>query len=308
MSGNDPLDSPSNSLDRYLSFTLPALDARGRIVRLNTVLDEILSYHSYPLAIARFLAEALTLTALLGSLLEGDESQLTLQIRAEGGILDLLVCDYRNGVLRGYLNFDRDKVENLEMNASLKEVVGEGYLAIIFDQAITKERYQGIVALTGDSLTAAVENYFVQSEQIPTLARVAIQPPKAAQGWIAGGILLQHLPKNEVEGERLTHTGLDNPAWDHVSALGQTIKPEELTESALSCEDIIWRLFHEEKPIRITETKALSTACRCGEAHFKEIIMRFPEEQRLEMGDENGLIQIDCEFCGRHYTFPAVDK
>ncbi|MFT8737306.1 MAG: Hsp33 family molecular chaperone HslO [Zymomonas mobilis] len=298
-------NSPSENLDRYLSFTLPVLNVRGRMVRLNSVLDRILSYHPYPLSLARFLAEAVTLTGLLGSLLEDKESQLTLQIRAEGGAVDLLVCDFKDNIIRGYLEFNAEREAALPENLALTDIVGEGYLAIIFDQSATRERYQGIVPLTGDTLASAVENYFTQSDQIPTLIRIAVKPPENGRGWISGGLLLQHLPKNEVDGERLTHQGLDNPDWDHVRTLGETIKPEELTEPALSCEDIVWRLFHEEKPINITGSEAFSTLCRCDEERFKKIIMRFPKEQRAEMCDEDGLIQIDCEFCGQHYTFPG---
>lgn len=298
-------NSPSENLDRYLSFTLPALDARGRMVRLNSVLDKILSNHNYPQSLASFLAEALTLTALLGSLLDEKDSQLTLQIRAEGGAVDLLVCDFKNDVIRGYLEFNAGKEAALPEKPSLTDIVGEGYLAIIFDQSASRERYQGIVALTGESLSKAVENYFTQSDQIPTLIRIAVKPPENGRGWISGGLLLQHLPKNETDAPRLTHQGLDNPDWDHVRLLGETVKPEELTEQALSCEDIVWRLFHDEKPINITGSESFSTLCRCDETRFKNIIMRFPKEQRAEMADENGLIQIDCEFCGQHYSFPV---
>src|SRR5919112_943708 len=98
-------DATAN-LDEAVGFTIPGRNARGRIVRLGPVLDLILSAHDYPAPIARTLSEALVLTALLGSLLKEEEGQLTVQAQTESGIVDLLVCDYRAGELRGYVRFD----------------------------------------------------------------------------------------------------------------------------------------------------------------------------------------------------------
>jgi len=161
--------------DRVLAFTLPARNARGRAVRLGPVLDTILSAHDYPTAIRHLLAEALVLTALMGSLLKEREGQLTIQAQSEDGIVDLLVCDYRNGELRGYVRHDPERLGALPTFPSLNQLFGEGYLAITYDLATTGERYQGIVPLLGDSLTDACEAYFAQSEQIPTLICTAVR-------------------------------------------------------------------------------------------------------------------------------------
>ncbi len=105
-----PSTAPTTDLDRVIGFTIPDRHARGRVARLGPVLDEILAAHAYPPPIERLLAEALTLTALLGSLLKEAKGQLTLQAQTSGGIVSLLVCDYQNGELRGYVQFDRDRL------------------------------------------------------------------------------------------------------------------------------------------------------------------------------------------------------
>ncbi len=161
--------------DRVLAFTLPANNARGRVVRLGPVLDTVLSAHDYPTAIRHLLAEALVLTALLGSLLKDGAGQLTIQAQAEDGIVDLLVCDYRGGELRGYVRHDAARLAALGTFPDLARLFGKGYLAITFDLAVTDQRYQGIVPLEGASLTSACEAYFAQSEQIPTLIRTSVR-------------------------------------------------------------------------------------------------------------------------------------
>lgn len=288
--------------DTALGFTLPARHARGRLVRLGSTLDTILGAHDYPRVIARLLAEALTLTALLGAMLKDAGGQLTMQAQTKGGIVDLLVADYKAATLRGYVRHDPDRLAQGPAEPSLFALFGRGYLAITFDQAATKERYQGIVPLEGGSLAHAAESYFAQSEQIPSLVRLAVG--KSARGWCAGGLLIQHLPEGE-EGRDRIHTRLDHPEWDHVRALGETVKPDELTDAALPLDDLLWRLFNEEAEVRITDPVGLAQGCRCDPHHIRDVIMRFGADERADMADVDGVIRVDCEFCARSFPVPA---
>src|ERR1700741_4634028 len=182
---------------------------------------------------------------------------------------------------------------------SLEALFGKGYLAITFDQALSTERYQGIVPLEGESLAEAAENFFSQSEQIPSLVRIAI----GDSGRIAGGILLQHLPEGEEGRERL-HTRLDHPEWDHVRILAETVRAGQLTDPALPLEDLIWRLFHDEEEVRLLPAAPLMRGCRCNAEHVRSVLARFTPEERAEMADEAGVIGVDCEFCSR--IFPIA--
>jgi molecular chaperone Hsp33 len=152
--------------DVALGVAMPSRNARGRIARLGPVVDSILHSHEYPPILENLLAEALTLTALLGSLLKEPQGQLTLQAQTEGGIIDLLVCDYLGGELRGYVRHDPERLQNASAEPTLQELFGKGYLAITFDQPVSDERYQGIVPLEGKNLAEAAQSYFAQSEQI----------------------------------------------------------------------------------------------------------------------------------------------
>ena len=191
--------------DVALGVAIPSRNARGRIARLGSVVDAILGSHNYPPVVETLLAEALTLTALLGALLKEVQGQLTLQAQTEGGAIDLLVCDYLGGQLRGYVRSDEEKLAALPAAPSLPELFGQGYLAITFDQPVSEERYQGIVPLEGKNLGDAAQSYFAQSEQIPSLVRLAAE--KRDGHWLAGGLLLQHLPEGEEGRERLRIRG-----------------------------------------------------------------------------------------------------
>lgn len=284
--------------DRLLQFTLPDRNARGRAVRLGPALEDILVAHPYPPTLKHLLSEALTLTALMGALLKDDGSQLTLQAQASDGAVDLLVCDYRGGELRGYARHDEDRFDALGANPSLQELFGGGYLAITFDLAVSGQRYQGIVPLEGVSLSHAVERYFAQSEQVPTLIRTAVRAGHA--GIIAGGLLVQHLAEGEQGRERL-YARIDHPEWEHVEALAGSLTERELVDPELSLEALVWRLFHQEREVRVLRGDEIVRGCRCSVVHFEEVLARFPKEDRNDMRDENGIIRVDCAFCSREF-------
>jgi molecular chaperone Hsp33 len=236
-------------------------------------------------------------------LLKEPEGQLTLQAQTEGGIVDLMVCDYLGGNLRGYVRHDPGRLADASGEPGLKELFGDGYLAITFDQPLAKERYQGIVPLEGKNLGEAAQSYFAQSEQIPSLVRLAAR--KSGGRWSAGGLLLQHLPEGE-EGRDRLHTRLDYPDWPHVAVLGGSVKPEELTDPDLPLDDLIWRLFHEEDEVRTLPAVPLSRGCRCDPDYVRSVIARFPADERQAMVGDDGLIRVDCAFCSS--TFPIEPK
>ena len=302
MSDNGAIPAGETAFDRPLGFTLAGRNVRGRVVRLGPLLDEILSAHAYPPPIRHLLAEALVLTALLGSLLKEDGSQLTMQAQTEGGIVDLLVCDFRQGELRGYVRHDAGRLAMLGANPSLYALFGKGYLAITFDLAASGQRYQGIVPLEGNSLSEACETYFAQSEQVATLIRTGVR--RDGDGCIGGGFLAQHLAEGE-EGRARLHVRMDHPEWEHVAALAGSIRHEELVDAGLSLEALVWRLFHDEGEVRIERLAELSRGCRCSVEHYETLLARFPAEDRLDMRGEDGLVTIDCAFCSKTFKIAA---
>ena len=293
---------PEIFADALLGFTLPARSARGRVVRLDDAVNTVLAAHDYPAPITHLLGEALVLASLMGGLLKGKDAQLTMQAQTQAGVVSLLVCDYRGGQLRGYADFDAEALEGLGANPTLAALFGEGYLAITFETDSGTgmvERYQGIVPLEGDTLAEACETYFSQSEQVPTMIRIASK--SGGNGRVAAGLLVQHLPDGEEGRERL-HVRMDHPDWEHVSALSQTISHDELLDPELSMEAIVWRLFHEEDEIRIQPGGILSRGCRCSTAYYESVIARFPPEEQAEMRNEDGIIAVDCAFCAKSFA------
>lgn len=299
MSSAEAIPPDETGFDRVLALTIADRHARGRVVRLGPLLDTILSAHAYPPAIRGFLAEALVVCALIGSLLKAGDGQMTMQVQAEGAVVELLVCDYRDGELRGYVRHDGERLAMLGANPSLYALFGTGYLAITIDVASSGQRYQGIVPLEGATLAECCQVYFAQSEQVPTLLRVGVRSEGGRH--VAGGLLVQHLAEGE-DGRTRLHVRMDHPEWEHVAALAGSIRHDELVDPGLSLEAIVWRLFHDEREVRIAAEPELTRGCRCSEEHYRQVLSQFPESELREMRSSDGSIPVDCAFCSRIFA------
>ncbi len=150
--------------------------------------------------------------------------------------------------------------------------------------------------LEGAGLADAAEHYFFQSEQLPSLIRLAVGHD-AAGACVAGGMLIQHLPAGETGRDRL-HVRHDHPQWEYARALGQTVGADELLNPALPLEDVAWRLFHQDE-LWVNAGSPVARGCRCSAAHFRGVLAQFPPDQRADMADDDALIRVDCAFCSR---------
>ncbi len=306
----DPSSRPFSIIardDRLLPFAVEELDLRGRVVRLGPTVDAILSHYEYPPAVARSLGEAVALTALLGSVLES-HGRFQLQTRSDGPI-DTIVVDYEApGQLRGFARFDADRVGAAN---STGELLGRGHMALTIEREEDAARYQGVVALEGDSLEEAAHRYFSQSEQIPTLVRLAVAEAITPGGrsWRAGGLLLQYLPSGISRARDLppgdAPQGMEPAfaaapqadAWTEGLALTATIQDHELVDPNLSGERLLYRLFHQ-RGVKVFPERELTEFCRCSDRKVEDLIRSFPPDERQMMVGDDGRIGVTCEFCG----------
>jgi len=314
------LDRPESGDDVAVPFTLETLDCRGRVVRLGEALDQILTRHNYPAPVARLLGEAVVLAALIGSSLKF-EGKFILQTQTDGPVNLIVVdLDAPDG-LRGYARFDADAVRQaVELGAARPgQLLGNGHLAMTVDQGAHMERYQGIVALEGGSLEDAAHTYFQQSEQVPTLVRLAVaqltRRGERNASWRAGGTLVQYLPPHggrtmpDLPGDG----DFDNPdtadtsfaesdKWTEARALIATVGDDELADPEISAERLLFRLFHETG-VRVFDPMPLEERCTCSAARIEAMLREnFTAEERADMVVD-GEIEVVCEFCSADYHF-----
>lgn len=304
-------ETPHLSDDLVLPFEIKPLGVRGRLVRLGAAVNDILHRHDYPPPVSALLAEAVSLTAMLGAALKFD-GKFILQTKTDGPV-DMIVADYVSpGRIRGYARFDAARVAALE-SPEQPALLGNGYLAMTVDQGPDMERYQGIVPLNGENLTAAAHGYFEKSEQIPTRIRMAagplIQRGLRAESWRAGSIMVQHLPRTGGSSPLPSHSG-DNPEggdfppaehddWVKARLLLDTAEAHELLDPQLSAEQLLYRLYHEDGVTAYPATP-LARYCSCSHDTITAMLARFPPEDQADMV-ENGEIAVTCEFCSATY-------
>ena len=307
--------------DSVLPFQLDASDIRGRVARLDGVLEGILKQHDYPKPVEALVAEMALLTALIGQTIKL-RWKLSLQVQSKGPVR-MIATDYfgpeeegETARIRAYASYDQDRLTD----TSPYDQVGGGYFAIMIDQGTDMTPYQGITPLTGGSLASCAESYFAQSEQLPTRFALSFgesQSPGVPQHWRGGGVMLQHMPKaspfvaqGEGNGDVLAaHDLLDDAEsenWNRANTLLDTVEEIELIGPQVAPSDLLVRLFHEETP-RVFDAQPVRFGCTCSEDRVRQSLSIYSARDIEKMTTPEGSVTADCQFCGAHYVLdPAT--
>lgn len=304
--------------DTVLPFQLDRSSIRGRVVRLDGVLDHILSRHDYPAPVSALVAELALLTALIGPTVKL-RWKLSLQVRGNGAIRTLAADFYAPeddggpARVRAWASFDPERLDGRAPFAQ----IGEGYFAILIDQGEGTLPYQGITPLAGGSLSACAQIYFAQSEQLPTrfqLASGLSQVAGGAAGWRAGGVMLQTLPAQSTtsgeggsgEGGLIEAAdilqGAESEDWNRANLLLDTVEVLELIGPSVGPTDLLLRLFHEETP-RVFDPQRVEFGCSCDANRVRGTLSIYSAKDIGHMTTPEGIVTADCQFCGAHYEF-----
>ena len=293
------------STNLVLPFQLEKSNLRGRIVKISSVLDQIINAHNYPKPVSHLVAESTTLALALTSMLKF-EGIFTLQAQGDGPV-KMLVSDVVSPLqVRTCASFEEDRVEQARLQLAamsvpessqnhLAQYLGKGYLAFTVDRKGEQERYQGIVELKGASLVECVQEYFRQSEQIDTAFKMSVG--MRDNKWNATAIMLQKMP--EEDGKPLGNTHEDD--WRRAMILLDSATDNELLSEDIQPGDMLYRLFHEEG-VRVYESTDIVHECRCNKDRVINVINSLPEDDREYMV-KDGKIEMKCEFCSRTYNF-----
>ena len=300
--------------DTVLPFQLDNVDMRGRVARLDGVLEGILKQHDYPPQVEALVAEMALLTALIGQTIKL-RWKLSLQVQSKGAVR-MIATDYYGPTkegeparIRAYASYDADRLTD---DAPFEQI-GEGYFAIMIDQGQGMTPYQGITPLAGGSLASCAEAYFAQSEQLPTRFSLSFgksSGPGEPEHWRAGGIMLQHMPKasplaasGEGTGDVLKADDLvegdEAENWNRVNILLGTVEDLELIGPSVPPTDLLLRLFHEEQP-RVYDAQPVRFGCTCSEDRVRQSLSIYSARDIEKMTTDEGRVTAHCQFCGAH--------
>ena len=275
------LDPAMIEKDCLRRFVFEDLGIRGEIVRLDDSWLSVAQRHPYPAPVQTQLGQALAATLLLSATIKFKGS-LIMQAQAAGPLRTLVAQATDERTLRGLARWTGEVPYG-----SNAEVFGTGHLAITV-QTEGQEPYQGITALEGDNLAAALDLYFRQSEQLATRLWLAADAGRAV------GILVQQLPTQSGAAED----------WNRIEILADTLTPEELL--SLNQEALLFRIFHQEQ-VRLFRPVPVRFRCGCSRGRIGQVLIALGEQELADILSEQGAVEVDCEFCNAHYHFDAVD-
>jgi molecular chaperone Hsp33 len=306
--------------DTVLPFQLDRSDIRGRVARLDGVLDQVLEQHDYPPQVESLVAEMALLTAMIGQTIKL-RWKLSLQVRGDGPVR-LIATDYyapsEDGAparIRAYASFDATR---LDPARPAFDMIGKGYFAVLLDQGKGTTPYQGITPIAGGSLSACAQTYFAQSEQLPTRFALSYgrnsMPGDRFETWRAGGVMLQHMPKASpfakdgasgeaglLQAEDILD-GDESENWMRANTLLDTVDELELIGPSVQPTELLVRLFHEEGP-RVFDAQPVSFGCGCSADKVRQSLSIYSARDIAHMTTEAGIVTADCQFCGAHYEF-----
>jgi molecular chaperone Hsp33 len=275
--------SASDSLQRFL---FEDLHVRGELVHLHESWCQVLANHAYPPAVRTLLGEAMAASVLLVSTLKFD-GMLTLQIQGDGPLSMVVVQCSSQRQVRGVA-----KWQGADPRGAFSELTGEGRLAITIERGKGKERYQGIVPLTGDSLSDCLDAYFRGSAQVPTRLWLTANERSVA------GMLLQRLP-----GPEQAEIDEDDD-WRRLQLLADTVTPSEMLD--LPGRRLLSRLFSEDD-LRLFEPDSVAFSCSCNAERVATTLRMLGRDEIAALIAEEGRVEVRCEFCNRAYAYDAVD-
>ncbi|MGV6821144.1 MAG: Hsp33 family molecular chaperone [Parvularcula sp.] len=292
--------------DMVLPFQVGESAVRGRIVRLGDAVDTILSRHPFPPEVNGFVGEAAALVSLLGASLKF-AGKLILQLQGDGPV-SMVVADFSaNGALRATATTSLTDQEPGGNSVPSLALLGKGHLAMTVDQGADMERFQGVVPLEGESLSAAILTYFDQSEQIPTAVALAVgrlSTPDGKDMWRAGGIMVQFMPGEggtRERGEACILSEDDEESWNRAKILMDSVQADELLDPQITPETLLYRLYHEDG-VRVFDPQAVRAECTCSRQKVASVLSQYSREDLASMV-EDGAIEASCDFCRTTYRF-----
>jgi len=290
--------------DAIIPFQLEDCPIRGRIVRLSTIATTLKRQHNYPPLVHEALLQLVALGLVLSSGFKY-KGIFTLQVVSQGPLRLMIVDITHDNHIRACARFDASLIDQLTkknlIHPALSDLCGEGHLIFTVDQPATTERYQGIVALSEDSLAESLCHYFEQSEQLRAslvlFLKQTSQPPQRNKKkfYDVGVLFIQQMPLMTAQ------KAWDSEQWDDLTTFISTVSSEELLNHDLTPEQLLYRLFWQEGVHLYSEKKVL-VKCRCSTEKIANLLKSFPPEDRQAMIVE-GKIFVTCEFCNQTYDF-----
>lgn len=304
----------SGNLSGVLPFVIDAgpgrqAAIRGRLAKMDHVVNAILGRHDYPLVISKLAAESIVLATCLASTMNYD-GIFTLQAKGDGMVKTLLADVTTEGAVRAYMGYDQDQDQDIDTDhddgntlAPMIKLMGTGHLAFTVDQG-KKGRYQGIVPIEAQNITDVALRYFRDSEQIDTALMLAADYQNGS--WCATGLLLQRIPETGGNHDDVLPMGdVEEDIWHTACTLMSTLERGEMLDHTIPAEKLVHRLFHE-LDAKSLPWRQFRDQCRCSSERAEQIILSLSDEEKKDLANEDNKLVMSCEFCKSEWVWDAI--
>ena len=263
-------------------------------VRLNSVWADAIHGRPYPDAAKRLLGEMMATIVLIANNIKHDGG-VTLHAVGDGPIKTAFAECQGQEALRGIVRLNEDDPQPIHEEMNFKELIGSSRMALTM-QFKNGESYQGLVSTEHEMLEQNMEHYFENSEQLNTTFALDTSTEEIT------GCFLQRLPSADLASD-LT-LAQDEAEWVRLVSLFRTIHLGELGSKEV--EELLRDLFPNDS-IRLDHPKGLRFECSCDRERCSKALKTISSDELQELADENGGIQVTCEFCGTRYDYLAEE-
>jgi len=267
-----------------------AFDGQVRLIGVvsTDIVQKALDIHKLSPVGTAALGKLLTAGAIMGSMMKNDDDRLTLMVKGNGPIGNIVVCSDSKAQVKGYVyNPIVDVPLRDDGSLDVGGAVGNsGLLSVIKDIGL-KEPQVGSVSLKSGEITDELSEYFSVSEQIPSVIQIGVSVKSDATVSMAGGYLLQLMP------------GTDLAIIDMIVGRISNMRPVcELLKEGFSIEEVLKAISGDDK-ITILDEITPDFICDCSRERMERALSTIPKEEKQKMLDEDGFIEMKCSFCKR---------
>ncbi|MBO7244159.1 MAG: Hsp33 family molecular chaperone HslO [Alphaproteobacteria bacterium] len=278
-------------MDSITSFILEGARFRGVYIGADKVVQDILDCHSYPLVVQKILGQSIILALALAQSIKY-QGVFSFQVRSSGPVQSLFVNVTHDKQVRAYAVYEEEKLPT-EDELTNEALFGNGELLFSVTQ-LGQEPYQGIISLTGKTLTDTVLDYFRLSEQIKTDLILRQKEGKTRC------LMLQQMPLKEGDDAEEVAS-----LYETADVLMNSVKDAELFTDKLVPEQLLYRLFHAND-LTVYEPVVPHFSCSCHKDQMKRFLSRLTDQEREELY-QDGQIMTECQFCQTQYVFKHED-